>query len=138
MAYEGYLLKIGNWIFPHDYIKADTYSAYVNMQDVEPWTDGNGELHRNPVELKASKVEFETKAMLTNKQFAEIMENIRANYKNPTGRMADVTYYIPEYDDYVTQYSYLADFTPQIYWIKDGVIQYNPIRFSFIGGLASD
>lgn len=136
MAYQGYLIKIGGYIFPHKYIKADSYSAYVNMQDVEPWTDGNGYLHRNPVDLKAFKVEFETPAMLTNKEFTQIMANISSNYTSSSGRIASITAYIPEYDDYVTQLAYLADFTPQIYGIWDGVIKYNPIRFAFIGGLA--
>ena len=36
------------------------------MQDVDDYTDANGYLHRNAVELKALKVEFETRAMLTN------------------------------------------------------------------------
>lgn len=35
----------------------------MNMQDVDDYTDANGYLHRNAVELK---VEFETRAMLTN------------------------------------------------------------------------
>ena len=74
--------------------------------------------------------------MLTNTQFVEIMNNIRDNYYNATGRMATVEYYIPEYDDYVTQKSYLSDFQPQIYGIFDEVIKYNSIRLAFIGGLA--
>lgn len=136
MAYKGYMLKIGEYIFPNKYIKPSSYSAYVNMQDVEPWTDANGETHRNPVQLKAAKVEFETIPLLTNTQFVEILNNIRSNYYNTAGRMAVVEYYIPEYDDYVTQRSYLADFQPQIYGIFDNVIKYNSIRLAFVGGLA--
>ena len=45
MAYSGFLLKIGNYTFPEDKIALNTYSPYVNMQDVDPWTDENGELH---------------------------------------------------------------------------------------------
>lgn len=136
MAYGGYLLKIGNYTFPHKYIKSDSYSAYVNMQDIEPWTDANGYLHRNPVNLKAFKVEFETPAMLTDTEFTEIMTNISANYISIAGKTAKVTVYVPEYDNYVTQTAYLADFTPKIYGIFDNVVKYNPIRFAFIGGLA--
>ena len=76
MAYSGFLLKIGDWVFPESLMAANSYSPYVNMQDVDPWTDENGELHRNPIDLKALKVEFETKNMLTSTQFAEIMRNI--------------------------------------------------------------
>ena len=53
MAYSGFLLKIGNWEFPESLIAANSYSPYVNMQDVDPWTDENGELHRNPIDLNA-------------------------------------------------------------------------------------
>lgn len=138
MAYSGFLLKIGDWEFPDDLINLNNYSAYVNMQDVDPWTDENGELHRNPIDLKALKVEFETKNMLTSTQFAEIMRNIRANYVSEKGRSCFITAYIPEYDDYVTQYGYLADFQPQIYTTGGGVVKYNSIRFAFIGGVAQD
>lgn len=138
MAYSGFLLKIGDWEFPESLMAANSYSPYVNMQDVDPWTDENGELHRNPIDLKALKVEFETKNMLTSTQFAEIMRNIRANYVSEKGRSCFITAYIPEYDDYVTQYGYLADFQPQIYTTGDGVVKYNSIRFAFIGGVAQD
>lgn len=138
MAYSNFLLKIGSYEFPQRYMKADSYSAYVNMQDVDPYTDANGYLHREAVELKALKVEFETVAMLTNSEFANIMSKIKQNYTEEKSRKVMITAYIPEYDDYVTQTGYLADFTPQIYGTYGGVIHYNPIRLAFIGGVADD
>ena len=138
MSYQGYLIKLGDYKFPHKYIKADTYQPYVNMQDLEPWTDADGYLHRNAVELKAFKAEFETVPLMTNDTFAEIMSNIQANYISEKERSLNVTVFIPEYNGYVTQKAYLADFTPQIYGIFDGVIKFQPIRFAFIGGLADD
>lgn len=135
MAYSGFLLKIGNYTFPQKYIKAESYSAYVNMQDLDPWTDANGFLHREAVELKALKVEFETPAMLTNVEFTEIMNNIKANYTIEKARQCQITAYIPEYDSYVTQTGYMADLTPTIYGTWDGVIHYNSIRLAFIGGV---
>ena len=137
--YSGFLLKIGNWEFPMDLMKADSYSPYVNMQDVDPWTDENGVLHRNPLDLKVAKVELETKAMLTNTQFYnKIMKNIQANYVSEKGRTCYITAYIPEYDDYVTQFAYLSDFTPRIYSSAGGILKYNSIRLAFIGGVAQD
>lgn len=136
MAYSGWLVKVGDFtIDTKKYIKAESYSAYVNMQDLDPWTDANGYIHRNAVELKAAKVEFETPAMLTNKSLSELMRNIQANYIVPKARQFMLTAYIPEYDDYVTQTAYLADFTPQIYGNYGGIIRYNPIRLAFIGGV---
>lgn len=137
MAYEGYLIKIGDYAIPaNKYIKADSYSPYVNMQDLDPWTDANGYLHRNAVELKVLKVEFETPAMLTDTEFEELMANIRANYINAAARECVVTAYVPELGEYVTQRCYLADFQPQIYTAHSGVLRYNAVRFAFIGGLA--
>lgn len=138
MAYSGYLIKIGEYIIPDKFIKAESYSAYVNMQDVDDYTDANGYEHRNAVELKAEKIEFETPAMLTNKTFTELMGNIRANYVNATERGVYITAYIPEYDDYITQYGYLADFEPTIYGVFKSTIKYNSIRLAFIGGVADD
>lgn len=138
MAYNGWLIKVGNYIIPASkYIRAESYSAYVNMQDLDPWTDANGYVHRTAVELKAMKIEFETPAMLTNIELTELMKNIQKNYTKPRAREFLFTSYIPEYDDYVTQTGYLADFTPQMYGTYGGVIHYNSIRLAFIGGVYS-
>ncbi len=138
MAYSGWLVKVGDYTIPaNKFIKAESYSAYVNMQDLDPWPDANGYVHRTAVELKAMKIEFETPAMLTNKDFSELMANIRSNYTVPRARQFLLTAYIPEYDEYMTQTAYLADFTPQIYGNYGGVIRYNPVRLAFIGGVYS-
>ena len=136
MSYSGFLVKVGNYIIPaNKFIRAESYSAYANMQDLNPYTDANGYAHREAVELKAIKVEFETPAMLTNTEFEELMSNIRANYIVPGERSFYLTAYIPEYDSYVTQRAYMADFTPQMYSTAGGIIRYNPVRLAFIGGV---
>lgn len=136
MAYSGFLIKVGNYTIPADkYIRAGSYSPYVNMQALDPYTDANGYEHIEAVELKALKVEFETPAMLTNTQFADLMANIRANYIEEKSRKCMVTAYIPEYDSYVTQIAYLSDFKPVIYAEMEGVLYYNAIRLAFIGGV---
>lgn len=139
MAYSGWLLKIGNYTVDEGrFIKAESYSAYANMQVLDPWTDANGYEHINAVDLKALKVEFETPAMLTNADLTEFLNSIKANYIDTKARKCMVTAYIPELDDYVTQLCYIANFTPQIYGTYDGVIHYNSIRFAIIGGVAND
>lgn len=141
MAYEGYMgymVKFGDYIIPADkYIKAESFSAYINMQDVDPYTDLEGYLHRDPVELKALKVEFETPP-LTDDSFWELMSNIQANYVNARGRGGFITAYVAECHGYVTQYGYLADFQPPVYGNYNGVVRYNPIRLAFVGGVRSD
>lgn len=139
MAYAGYLIKIGDYTIPLSMIKADSYYAYVNMQDYEPWTDEKGYLHRDAVALKALKVEFETKAMLNHTQFATLMSNIAAQYitGKERGRECNITAYIPELDDYVTQRGYMADFKPQMYLASATEIRYDACRLSFIGGVTT-
>lgn len=139
MAYSGWLLKIGNYtVDAGRFIRAETYSAYANMQVLDPWTDADGYEHIQAVTLKAIKIEFETPPMLTNAEFTELMNGIKANYIDEKARKCIVTAYIPELDDYVTQLCYIANFTPQIYGTYDGVIHYNSIRLAIIGGVASD
>lgn len=79
--YADWLVKIGTgegaYTIPSNrFIAADSYKAYANMQDLDPWTDADGYLHRNAVRLKALKVEFETPAMLTDDDVAELFYHI--------------------------------------------------------------
>ena len=137
MSYSGFLLKIGDYTIPHKYIKADSYQAYVNMQDIDPWTDSNGYVHREKtVELKALKAEFETKPLLTNKEFDEdLIANIRKQFVKEVGKECYITAYIPELGKYVTQYGYMADFTPQMYRVSGNTIWYDSTRLAFVGGV---
>lgn len=133
MAYNGYLIKVGNYTIPHDYISAESYSAYRNIQDLDSYRDGNGKLHRTALSHVPNKVEFDTRNMLTNAQFSDLMSNIRSNYTNINERKASVTMYVPETNSYVTQDMYMPDIQPQIYGIFNNVIHYMPIRLAFIG-----
>lgn len=38
MGYGGYLVKFGNYTIPNNLIKQGTFSSYLNMQDLDPWT----------------------------------------------------------------------------------------------------
>ena len=137
MAYSGYLIKIGTYTIPLSMIKADSYYAYNNMQDYEPWTDAKGYLHRDVVELKALKVEFDTRNMLTNTEFSALISSIRAQFTNADARECEITAYIPELDDYVTQLGYMPDFKPQMYYADENKIVYNSCRLAFIGGVST-
>lgn len=136
MAYGGYLLKIGDYkIDEGKYLRSESYSPYLNMQDLDPWTDCNGLLHRKPTKGKVAKVEFETPA-LKSPDFDVLMANIRKQYVDESGRQCYFTAYIPEKGTYDTQYGYIADFQPTIHHIEDdGTIVYNAIKFSVIGGV---
>lgn len=135
MAYQGWLVKVGDYVIPFKYIKFDSYSVFMSVTDLDSYRDAYGILHRNALSHRPNKCEFETPAMLTNEEFATLMTNIRNNYTIASERKASVTLYVPEIDDYVTQDMYMPDIKPSIYRHNQatGKLQYNAIRLAFIG-----
>jgi hypothetical protein len=131
--YNGFLIKVGDYTIPTSIIKADTYKAYISVTDLDSYVDANGELHRNALEHRAAKVEFETVPMLTDKTYGAFMANIRDQYTNELERKVVATVYIPELDDYVTQEMYMPDQQPQMYFADANKIQYDSVRLAFIG-----
>lgn len=132
MAYKGYLIKIGNYIFPLSMIKAESYKATNYGQDLDSTRDVNGILHRTALENTAPKVEFETRNMLDNTQISSIFANIQANYTNAVEKKASVEVYVPELDKYVTSDMYMADFEPTMYFADEKEIKYLSTRMAWI------
>ena len=133
MAYAGYLVKVGDYTIPaNKFIRAESYKATLSVQDLDSYRDANGVLHRTALNHRVNKMEFETPAMLTNTQMAELFSNIANNYTVPAERKFIGTFYVPELDAYVSQDMYMSDPSFMIYGIFDGVIKYNPIRIAFI------
>lgn len=133
MAYSGYLIKVGSYIIPLNLIKADTYSVFMSITDLDSYVDANGVLHRNALDHVANKVEFETVPQLDHEQFASLMNNIRGQFTVAKERKASVTCYIPELDSYVTQDMYMPDIKPSMYLASATEIKYNAVRLAFIG-----
>lgn len=133
MAYSGFLIKIGNYEFPRKYIQAQSYVVGRYGQDLDSTRDADGNLQRNALDNFLPKVEFTTVPMLTNTEFSNIMSKISENYVNTTEKKALATIYIPETDSYMTQYVYVPDIEPTMYYADEKIINYNPIRFAFIG-----
>ena len=132
MAYKGYLIKIGNYIFPLSMIKAESYKATNYGQDLDSTRDVNGILHRTALENTAPKVEFETRNMLDNTQVSSIFANIQANYTNAVEKKASVEVYVPELNKYVTSDMYMADFEPTMYFADEKKIKYLSTRMAWI------
>lgn len=133
MAYSGFLIKVGDYVIPFKYMKADSYSAYRSVQDLDSYRDANGVLHRTALTHIPNKAEFETPAMMTDETLSDLLENIQNNYTNANERRASVTMYVPEINSYVTQDMYMPDITPKIYSADANGIKYNPVRLAFIG-----
>lgn len=133
MAFQNYFIKVGNYEIPLRYMQEDTYSATKNIQDTDPYYDGDGELHREVLDHIPYKAEFETVPMLTESEFDNLMGNIEANFSVAKERKASVTIYVPELRDYITQNMYIPNFTPKVRCILNRELRYNALRLAFVG-----
>lgn len=137
MAYAGYLVRVGTgssvYEIPISFIKADTYKVTHIIQDLDSYRDANGILHRNALSHVPNKIEFECVPMLTNTQVAAVLSQIQARYSIAAERKLSVTAYIPETDGYVTQDMYMPDPEFNMYYADGSYVQYDAVRFAFIG-----
>lgn len=132
MSYQGYLVKVGNYKIPNDFISAETYVAYKSVQDLDSYRDANGHLHREALSHVPCKAEFETPS-LTASEFAKTMQGIKSNFTNSLEKKASVTIFIPEDNDYITQDMYMPDINVTIDSVLNGDLLYKPVRLAFIG-----
>lgn len=130
MAFNNFLVKIGNYTIPGKYIRE--YKAYKSVQDMDTYYDGNGVLHRNALEHTPHKIEIDIVPMLTEHQLRTLLDGIQSNYTIPKERKGNVTAFIPEEGNYVTAGMYMPDFTPEMYGIFNGIIYYKTFRIAFI------
>ena len=132
MSYSGFLIKVGDYKIPHSWMKAETYSALWSGQDLDSYRDSDGKLHRTALEHFLGKVEFEVPPLKTDKEVSAFLKKIREQYTNKTEKKANVTFYVPELDDYKTQEMYIPDITFTMYSANSEEIRYNSFRLAFI------
>lgn len=129
MAFQGYLIKVGNYTIPLTFMKLESYKSAPNQrQDLDSYRDANGYLHRNVLSHTASKLEFET-PYLSMRDMRSLIQNIRANYTNELERACELTYYDEETDTYKTGSFYMPG-TVEYNWFNKEI--YAPSRFAFI------
>lgn len=59
--FKGWMIKVGDDIFPNEYIAMNTYNSSPNQRtDQDSYTDGNGKLQRNILPHTRTKVTFST------------------------------------------------------------------------------
>ena len=141
MAFSGYLIKVcstknGTYaeISPK-YIRAETYSVTPDQR--MEWSaerDINGYLHRQTVENKPPKIEFET-PLMTNSDINALNTIISGAYSVAAERKLWVQFYDPETDSYKKHECYMPDVQYKIRNIDTthNVINYEQLRYAFIG-----
>ncbi len=133
MAYGGYLVRVGSYTIPLSFIKAESYKVTRLVQDLDSYRDADGVLHRNALSHVPIKCEFECVPMLTNTEITAVVNAIRSRFSNAPERKATVEVYVPETDEYYSDSMYMPDPEYSIYYADDTIIQYNSVRFAFIG-----
>lgn len=109
MAFNGSLLKFSGDNFPLKYVFKESYKVTPNRrQDLDPYRDGNGYLHRNTLSHTATTIQFQTKPMW-NDQFDQMMNFIRSHYTNTQEKKLQITYYSPDINSYKTGNFYVPD-----------------------------
>ena len=109
MAFNGSLLKSGDDEFPLTHIYKESYKVTPNRrQDLDPYRDANGKLHRNTLSHTATTITFETKPMWNN-QFETVMSWLRSHYSNSSEKKIPLTYYSPDTNSYKTGNFYVPD-----------------------------
>lgn len=133
--YNGFLIKIGEYVFPMKHIAEQTYRVKPHQrQDLSSERNANGRLLREVVNNRPSVIEFATVAGLTNTEVREIFRQIHDNYTNEAERMVLVTFYDPEMDEYAeVEEMYLPNPEFPIDYVEGTTVVYNSISFEFIG-----
>lgn len=132
--FSGYILKIGDFTFPMKYIIEDSLQITKTVQDLDSYRDSNGVLHRNALEHWVADITFDVVPFLTGEELASLMGSIRGNYIIPAERRVNVTVFIPEENDYVTQEMYMPDIQIPVFSAEsDGKILYQSFSMEFIG-----
>lgn len=134
MAFSGYLVKVGTYKIPLSYMRYESYQITYYTQDLDSYRDSDGVLHRNALQHKIGKLEFNTPIM-NNTDFSTLMSSLKAQMSDPTEKKASVTFYVPEDDAYVTQDMYIPDVVTKIRNVDEGsnTISYQETRIAFIG-----
>lgn len=137
MAYNNFLIKLGGstgTALSLEYIQYETYKVTPNQRmDIEARRDSTGLLHRSVVSHTATKVEFETPYMDSNR--VDAMMTLIKNYWTSTKeRKITLQYYDPETNSYKTGTFYMPDIEFNIRNIDTvkKVVNYDPIRIAFI------
>ena len=145
MAYNGYLVKVlspntnvvSDFVFPMNYILEKTYTMTYSVLDYNSTRNADGQLIRNVLDHKVAHCSFDVKKM-TNDKLGELFRNLRARFttsqlNSSKEKQVRLSVYIPETDEYITDYFYIPDIELSINHIFDNVVQYNSFKMEFIG-----
>lgn len=128
MTGKGYVLKVGNTVFPNSLLANGGYSDTPNRrQDKNSFTDGRGATNRKILPIKRTTVKIKT---ISNLTFGQKLI-IQSFFPNRDMVIAEV--WNDEDNNYQTMKCYAPDITYTVNHIdRYGNFYYNAIEFEFI------
>lgn len=134
--FEGWLIKIGDNMFPHHFILEDGWHASPSQRmEWDTYRNANGKLIRDTVEHTASKITLNIKPLrLEQKEYLDsIISLATLPESDRLERKVVVTYWNDEILSYVTGVFYMPDIEYNIKRIsEDGEIIYKAFDMKFI------
>lgn len=128
------------YTIPLSMMKLDTYEVVDATLDLYDWRDSTGALHRKVCDNKQFKCEFQTKNMLTDQEFANLMSAIQNRYNTPNEKRCTIRVFVPETGQYVTRKVYVPDIKVKIHhnrqYTQNNItynrLYYDSVRIAFI------
>lgn len=133
MAYEGYLIKVGTYTVPFNYILTSTFKCGIKGQDLDSTRNANGILKRDALENEVIQAEWDVPPSITEEELRPLMSNIQSQYSNKMEKKASVTVWMPEIGQYVTMDCYIPDIEYTIQFADEKEIKYESFHPKFIG-----
>lgn len=140
MGYEGYLIKAidplhgGNdYVIPLHWVIEKTYKMTYSVIDFDSTRNSAGRLIRNALKHKVPHCTINVRP-LDNTQLNLLMSNLQARYTIAKEKKIQLSVFIPEYNQYVTENFYIPDLELVIRKIENNTkVLYEGFTLEFIG-----
>ena len=134
MAFEGYLLKSGNDIFPHKYIEFSSWESTPNQrEEIKAYRDDNTRnLTRVTAAGRKTAIAFKTRDNLTLDEKKEIQKFFTDHETNKAERKLPLTFWNDEDNTYKTGYFYRPNLKFPIKSISGNNIVYGSVQIDLV------
>lgn len=134
MAFEGYLLKSGNDIFPHKYIDFASWDSTPNQrEEIKAYRDDNTRnLTRVTAAGRKTAITFKTRDNLTLNEKMEIQNFFTSHETNAAERKIPLTFWNDESNSYMTGNFYRPNIKFTIQSISGDNIIYKSIQIDLV------
>lgn len=132
MEYRDYIVKVGSYKIPMDFIEAKSCKPVIHGQDLNSYVNANGVLKRNALKNKKPTIEWDVPTPIKESEFRPIMDEIQKQFIDSDEKSAEVTAFFPEIGKYETFKCYQPDLEIEIDSFGKDEIIYSSITIKFI------